>query len=149
MQRLDIEFPQAQCLHRYALAVRISDINYGRHLGHDAIVGLLHEARAQAFEALGHHEWDVAGHPSVVAELAIQYRSESRWGDALTAETAIPPVEGKALTVYQRLVRPADERTVAVARIGLVLLDPEQGRPVDVPASFNDALAAAQRVGAR
>ncbi len=148
MQRLELEFPQAQCLHRYALTVRISDINYGRHLGHDAIVGLFHEARAQAFEALGHHEWDVAGYPSVVAELAIEYRSEARWGDELIAETAILPAEGKALSVYQRLKRPADGRCVAVARLALVLLDPERGRPVAVPASFNDALAAAQRVGA-
>lgn len=148
MQRLGLEFPQAQCLHRHALTVRIGDINYGRHLGHDAIVGLLHEARAQAFEALGHHEWDVAGHPSVVAELAIEYLGESRWGDELVVETAILPAEGKALTVYQRLERPADARSVAVARIGLVLLDPEQGRPVDVPSGFNDALAAARPLGA-
>ncbi|WP_136066198.1 acyl-CoA thioesterase [Modicisalibacter radicis] len=148
MQRLGLEFPQARCLHRHALTVRIGDLNYGRHLGHDAIVGLLHEARVRAFEALGHHEWDVAGYPSVVAELAIEYLGGSRWGDELEVETAILPAEGKALAVYQRLQRPADARSVAVARVALVLLDPEQGRPVEVPADFNAALAAAKPMGA-
>ena len=90
----------------------------------------------------------MAGHPSVVADLAVQYRAEVKWPDALKEETAIPAPEQRGFAVFQRLVRPADARTVAVARLGLVLLDTESGRPASVPAAFGDALARAKRQGA-
>ncbi|SHE55828.1 Acyl-CoA thioesterase FadM [Modicisalibacter ilicicola DSM 19980] len=147
MERVQLEFPGGDVVHRYPLSVRIGDMNYGRHLGHDALLGLLHEARAQAFVALGFREWDVAGHTSVVADLAVQYRGEAKWPDTLEAETAIPRSQGRGLSVYQRLHRPTDERTIAVARMNLVLLDPATGRPVAVPDAVNEALDASRQQG--
>jgi len=133
MQRQRLAFPEADCIHRQPLTVRLGDINYGRHLGHDALVTLLHEARAGAIAALGFSESDVAGSPSVVAELTVQYRAEAHWGDVLVAETAIPTPTGKGMPVYQRLVREADARTVAVACVTLLWLDPDTHRPIAVP----------------
>lgn len=52
MERVSLEFPNAAVIHRHPLTVRVTDMNYGRHLGHDALVSLLHEARMQAFAAL-------------------------------------------------------------------------------------------------
>ncbi|WP_231613494.1 acyl-CoA thioesterase [Halomonas sp. BC04] len=82
MDRIKLEFPEAAIVHRQPLSVRITDMNYGRHLGHDTLISLLHEARIQAFGALGLTEWDMGGYPSVVADLAVQYQSEARWPDA-------------------------------------------------------------------
>ena len=141
MERVQLEFPAADIVHRHALTVRIGDINYGRHLGHDAVITLLHEARAQAFVALGFREWDIAGLPTVVADLAVQYRAEAKWPDALEIHTAIPEPQGRGFAVYQRLVRPADERIVAVARLGMVLLDAQTGKPASMPTAFAAALA--------
>lgn len=148
MERVQLEFPVADTVHQHALSVRIGDMNYGRHLGHDAVIALLHEARAQAFVALGFREWDVAGRPCVVADLAIRYRAEAWWPDALEVDTAIPHPTGRGFSVYQRLRRPADERTVAVARLTLVLLDPGTGKPVMIPDALGDALARAKLQGA-
>jgi len=38
------------------LTVRIQDINYGNHVGNDAFVSLLHEARIRYFNQLGYSE---------------------------------------------------------------------------------------------
>ena len=35
------------------LDVRISDINYGNHLGHDSLISLLHEARMRFLKQTG------------------------------------------------------------------------------------------------
>ncbi len=45
-----------QCLFSATLEVRISDINYGNHLGHDSLVSLLHEARVRFLRHLGYTE---------------------------------------------------------------------------------------------
>lgn len=141
MERIQLDFPDVAIIHRHSLSVRVADMNYGRHLGHDALVSLLHEARIQAFAALDLPEWDMHGYPSVVADLAVQYQSEARWPDALVVETAVPTPEGKALTVYQRIVHAESGKTVAVARINQLLIDMTTGRPVNVPEAVVRALA--------
>lgn len=143
MERVRLEFPEAAIVHRHPLTVRVTDMNYGRHLGHDTLVSLLHEARIQAFAALGLTEWDMGGYPSVVADLAIQYQSEARWPDALVVETAIPAPGSKAITVYHRVRHAEGGRPVATARLNVMLVDPAAGRPVSVPEAVTTAIARA------
>lgn len=144
MERIKLEFPDSAIVHRQPLSVRITDMNYGRHLGHDTLVSLLHEARIQAFGALGLVEWDMGGFPSVVADLAVQYQSEARWPDALVVETAIPAPTGKAMAVYHRVCHAEGGRPVATARLNVVLVDPAQGRSVAIPDSVLRAISGAE-----
>ncbi|MFC2991240.1 MULTISPECIES: acyl-CoA thioesterase [Halomonas] len=144
MERVRLEFPEADIVHRHPLTVRVTDMNYGRHLGHDTLVSLLHEARIQAFGALGLTEWDMGGYPSVVADLAVQYQSEARWPDALVVETAIQMPTGRAITVYHRVCHAEGGRPVATARLNVMLIDPVAGRPVAVPQAVAAALAGAE-----
>jgi acyl-CoA thioester hydrolase len=44
MARVAIDLPE-QFPFSAGIAVRISDINYGGHIGYDAIISLIHEAR--------------------------------------------------------------------------------------------------------
>ncbi|HSP58709.1 MAG TPA: thioesterase family protein [Halomonas sp.] len=141
MERVRLEFPETELVHRHPLTVRITDMNYGRHLGHDALVSLLHEARNHALASLGLGEADLEGHASVVADLAVQFQAEARWPDALVVETAIPAPRGKAITAYHRVLREDDGRTVATARLNLLLLDPVSGRPAVVPEAVSRAIA--------
>lgn len=141
MERVRLEFPDADLRHQHPLTVRITDMNYGRHLGHDAVISLLHEARAQALQALGLSEADMGGYPSVAADIAVQYQAEARFPDALVIDTAIPASTGKVVTVFHRIRREADDRVVATARINLMLIDLQAGRPVVVPDEVRERLS--------
>ena len=46
MPRVIVELPK-KFIFSTDIAVRISDINYGGHLGHDSIISLIHEARVR------------------------------------------------------------------------------------------------------
>ncbi|WP_027966194.1 acyl-CoA thioesterase [Halomonas halocynthiae] len=141
MERVRLEFPDAELRHQHPLTVRVTDMNYGCHLGHDAVISLLHEARAQALKALGLSEADMGGYPSVAADIAVQYQAEARFPDALVVDTAIPAPTGKVVTVFQRIRREADAKVVATARINLMLIDMQTGRPVAVPDEVRDRLS--------
>ncbi|MGM0988369.1 MAG: acyl-CoA thioesterase [Pseudomonadota bacterium] len=143
MERVRLSFPTGDVMHRHPLTVRVTDMNYGRHLGHDALVSLLHEARVAAFATRDLREWDLGGYPCVAADLAVQYQAETRWPDALVVETAIPEPGRKAIGVYHRILRERDGATVATARLNLLLVDPRDGRPVAIPAGVRHALAGA------
>lgn len=154
MERVKLDFPAEALIHRHPLAVRVTDMNYGRHLGHDALVSLLHEARLQAFLALDLPEWNMAGYQSIVADLAVQYHNEAHCPDMLVVDTAVPAPQGKALTVYHRVCKQASEQAseqvVATARLNILLIDPALGRPVAVPDAVTQALSGAQsKVSAR
>lgn len=144
MERVKLDFPTDAVIHHHSVSVRVTDMNYGRHLGHDALVSLLHEARSQALMAVGYPEWDLAGYHSVVADLAVQYQSEARCPDVLVVETAIPDPAGKALSVYHRVLADEGARLVATARLNLLVMDSTAGNPVAVPAEVVQALAKAR-----
>lgn len=140
MERVRLEFPEDAILHQHPLSVRITDMNYGHHLGHDAVISLMHEARACALAHCGMTEGDMGGYPCIAADLAVQYQAEACWPDSLVIDTAIPEPGSRVITVFHRIRRERDSRVVATARVNLMLLDPAAGRPVMVPEAVFSAL---------
>lgn len=145
MERVRVEFPETAWRHAHVLSVRLGDMNYARHLGHDALISLLQEARAAALDELGASERDIGGYPGVVADLAVQYQSEARWPDELEIETAIPRPRDKGLVVFQRAVQRDSRRPVATARLTMLLVDPRRGGVVPLPDAFLERLASPER----
>ena len=47
MARIKLTVPEKNILTAVLIPVRIGDINYGNHLGNDAFVSIIHEARVQ------------------------------------------------------------------------------------------------------
>ena len=66
------------------IPVRITDINYGNHLGNDAILSMMHEVRVQFLQNLGYSELDVEGAGLIMSDTAIIYKGEGFYGDVLT-----------------------------------------------------------------
>jgi len=63
------------------LPVRISEINYGGHLGHDAILPITHEARVRFLKKLKYTEMDFGGPGIVLSGVIIEYINETLYGD--------------------------------------------------------------------
>ena len=76
MPRLKLSIPNSfpfSC----ELPIRITDLNYGRHLGNDKVLSLMHEARAQFFASFGYAEDAAEGTSFIMRECAILYKSEA------------------------------------------------------------------------
>ena len=132
--------PDGPVLHTATLAVRIGDVNYARHLGHDALVTLLHEARIGFLRAFGFEEWDVEGRQTVVVDLAVRYRSESFAGDRLAIEVSAGEVASRRAELLYRVVAVDDGRVVAVAMTGLMFVEPTTGHVGELPPRLRDLL---------
>ncbi|GAB4360993.1 MAG: hypothetical protein Kow0073_20350 [Immundisolibacter sp.] len=120
------------------LQVQARDINYGGHLGHDAAVGLLHEARRRWLAAAGFDEADSAGAGLIMLELEVHYAAEAFWGDRLHAELAVAPVGAARCEFYYRLDRQGSE--VLRARTLMGFFDYGARRVVRRPPAFMDRL---------
>src|SRR3990167_7302146 len=59
------------------LDVRISDINYGNHLGHDSLISLLHEARMRFLKQCNYSELNIENLGSLVTHLSVDYLNQA------------------------------------------------------------------------
>lgn len=90
MARVKLTYPKDHTIFTTEFRVRARDVNYGAHVGNDALVGLLQEARIDWLRSMGYSsELDVEGKGLVQADLQVQYIAESFLGDILTIHLAI------------------------------------------------------------
>jgi acyl-CoA thioester hydrolase len=79
-----IEIPTTLPLYTCTLPVRITDINYGNHLGNNALVGLLHEARVAFLHQHNLSELQVGNNTGLImGSLAVHFKAEAFYGNAL------------------------------------------------------------------
>ncbi len=115
------------------IEVRVTDLNYGKHLGNDAMLGLVHEARVRFLADHGFAEAGIEGTDLVLADAAVVYKAESFFGDRLRFDVGIGEIGRVGCDLLYRATRLQDDRVVAEAKTGLVFLDASSRRPTAVP----------------
>ena len=75
MARIKLTVPENK-LTVVSIPVRISDINYGSHLGNDSFVSIIHEARVQWLRLHNYSELDIEGTGLILSNLAVEFKSE-------------------------------------------------------------------------
>jgi acyl-CoA thioesterase FadM len=142
MARVAIDLPETFDFET-ELEVRIADINYGQHLGNDALLGLVHEARIRFLKSIGLSELDVGGGVGLImADAAIVFRSQAFHGDRLQIRIAVREI-GRSTFDLVYGVTNGDAEVVRV-KTGMVCFDYARQVPVRVPASFKDRFPAGQ-----
>ena len=133
--RIRIQLPKQFSFHT-DLEIRISDINYGNHLGNDAVLRLLHEARVRY---LGHHgftESDICGVGLVISDAAVVYKSQGYHGDPLRIEITTAEPGRYGCNIYYRITNQATGKEVARAKTGLVFFDYARNKLAELPEEF-------------
>jgi acyl-CoA thioester hydrolase len=144
MPRIKIDLP-ADFNFSTIIPVRITDINYGGHVGNDAILSLLHEARLQFLRHLGYSELEFSGVGLIMADVAIEFKSELFYGDTLIASVTPGELGKVGFDVIYRLEKekakgdPA-KVIVALAKTGMVCYDYAAKKIVAIPARARAAL---------
>lgn len=118
---------------------RIGDINYGGHLGNDAVLSLAHEARVRFFREHGWTELDVEGASIIMSDAAIMFRAEAFYGDVLTIEVAVSDMSDVSCDILYRLTNKESGKEIARVKTGIVFFDYKARKPTRMPESFRKA----------
>ena len=121
---------------RTEMEVRITDINYGRHVGNDAMLGLLHEARLRFLGSHGFSEEDIGGVGMLMGDAVVQFKAVAFRGDRLVVEMGLRDVERRTFDLVYRVTRAGDGAVVALAKTGMVAFDHARNKLADVPEVF-------------
>lgn len=114
------------------IPVRITDINYGNHLGNDAMVSIIHEARVQYLASVQCIELDVGGASLIMAELAVEYKSESFYGDMLQINIFLGEITAAGFELFYE-IKNQEEKLVAKAKTGMVCFNYDTRKLATIP----------------
>jgi acyl-CoA thioester hydrolase len=131
------------------IPVRITDINYGNHLGNDKVLTLAHEARMRFLSRMDVEEMAIGdGAGLIMASAELEFRSEVRYGDELQVSVAVTNISRAAFDLIYRFVAVQAGKEVLAAAVstGMVCFDYEKKKVVSIPATFRDALSGLQRL---
>ena len=106
------------------IPVRITDLNYGGHLGNDALLGLLHEARVHFLRSLGlENDYDpVSKLGLIMVDAAVEYKGEAFHGDVLHIKMAAADPNKYGFDVVYR-VHNQTGKEIARAKTGMLCFD--------------------------
>jgi len=141
MGRVEFELPE-RFPYAVELEVRVGDLNYGNHLGNDAVLTLIHEARRRYLRSLGGDDVGADGLGFVVADAAVIYRAQAFYADRLRIEVAAGDFGSRSCAFLFRISNAADGRVVAEARTGMVSFDFKLQKAVTLPADLRAKLQA-------
>lgn len=137
MTRVKLVLPEVFTF-KTELDVRVTEINYGNHVGNDRMVSLLHEARLRYLRNLGFGEFNIAGLGLMVTDLVVEFKSESFVGDVLQFEVGVHEFNKYGCDFIYRVTSAEDGRMVTVAKTGIVFFDYDERKIARIPKKFTD-----------
>lgn len=135
MARIKIELP-GKPIFSTKIPVRITDINFGGHVGNDTILSIIHETRAQFFKQHGYDELNFGGIGTIMSDVAIEYKNQTYYGDEIICSIAIGEITKIAFDIFYKLEKksPTGELIpIAFAKTWIVCYDYSQKKIAPIP----------------
>ena len=139
MARVKIELPSTWAFH-IDIPVRITDINYGNHLGNDSFLSILHEARMRWIHQHGWTELNIEKTGLIMVDMAVRFKSEAVFGDTLRVH--LTPVDWTQLgfDLVYLATNAANGAEVARAQSGMIFFDYTTRRLTSMPPVFREKM---------
>ena len=141
MARLQLDLPE-RFIFSTEITVRASDVNYGGHVGNDAILTLMQEARIVLYRQLGFADevsFDGAV-GQIISDALVVYKSESFLGDVLVIHIGVADFSKYGFDMLYQIENKSSGKEVARGKTGIVCFDYERKKIAAIPAMLLDML---------
>lgn len=135
MARIRIDMPE-NYLFSTEVPVRISDINYGGHLGNDSVLSIIHEARVRFLKHYHYTEMEVEGASLIMSDTAIVYKAEGFYGDSIQVDVTVGDFNKYGCDIYYLLTNKKTAVEMVHAKTGVVFFDYEARKVRPIPEAF-------------
>lgn len=122
MSKVKILIPESPVLATVQIPVRITDLNYGGHLGNDAIVSVIQEARVQFLSENNMTELDAGGVGLIQSDLSVNYKNEGFYGDILQIEIFCDLVSKISFELIYRITTQREDKNILIALCSTTLV---------------------------
>jgi acyl-CoA thioester hydrolase len=141
MGRIKIAIP-TNIIATIEIPVRITDINYGNHVGNDSLVSIIHEARVLWLKEHDYTELNAAGAGLIMGDLMVEYLGESFYGDVLNISIATGEISKVSFELFYSIqaIRGDKDIMIAKAKTGMICYDYANKKVIAIPEELKKAL---------
>lgn len=143
MPRSKIDLPEKFFDIIINIPVRITDINYGNHVGNDAVVSIVHEARMQFLNNYGYSELNIEGIGLIMSDLAVEFKNESFYQDTIAVKIGRGDISKVSFELIYTLSVARDNNNVIIANAKTTMVGYNYGlkKVVSLPQKLRDILS--------
>lgn len=143
MNRIKIDLPET-FLFATTLRIRVTDLNYGGHVGNDSFLSLIQEARQQFLLSHGYRELSIAGVGLIMADVAIEFKKELNYGDEVKISVAASGFDKLGFDLLYKMEVVQDQQLVLAgkAKTGMMCYDYTLKKKTAVPEEVITKLSA-------
>lgn len=132
--------PLTHAIFNTILEVRIYDVNYGNHLGHDSLISLIHEARVRFFKSFGYSESNIHGLGILITNLVVNYLSEAFYSDKIIINIGIDNISKTSMDLVYEVKNVETNKDIGRAVTTVTFYHYEQRKVCRVPREFLNQL---------
>ena len=134
MQRIKLTLPDLFSFST-SLQIRITDLNYGGHLGNDTLLTLLHEARVQFLNHYGYTELAFEKVGLIMADVAIEYKQEIKYSATVKIYVTAADFDKIGFDIFYKVVLLKDNAEIlaAKAKTGMICYNYNIGKKTAIP----------------
>jgi len=134
MDRIKINLPENFAF-AAQLTIRITDLNYGGHVGNDVFLSLIHEARQQFLYHHGYSELNFAGSSLIMGDAAIEFKKELNYGDRISVHVAATGFDKFGFDLFYKMEINKGDTTILAckAKTGMLCYDYVNKKLTPVP----------------
>ncbi|MEJ8844677.1 thioesterase family protein [Lacibacter sp. H375] len=138
MSRIKLTLPE-QFTFTATIPIRITDLNYGNHVGNDAVLSIIHEARMQFLSHHGFAELNCGGVGLIMSDVGIEFKNEIFYGDILSVNIAAVNFTSVGFDLYYQILN-KEKLITALAKTGMVCYDYDKKKIAHVPVEVREKL---------
>ena len=141
MPRIKIDLPKVFPFSTY-IPIRITDLNYGGHVGNDTLLSILHESRVRFLEHYGLKELNEGGSGLIMSDVAISFKKEIFYGDRVRISITAGEFTRVAFDIYYKVEKEEEGITqlLATAKTEMVCYNYNLKKIIQVPLELKQKL---------
>ena len=141
MARVKINIPK-QILATIIIPIRITDINYGNHVGNDSFVRIIHEARVIWLSMYNYTELNIGDAGLIMSDLEIEFKKESFYSDIIEVQLSTGEVSNIGFELYYQIftTRKNEKLLLLNAKTGMICYDYTHKKVAYLPVDFKKIL---------
>ncbi len=117
------------------LTIRVTDLNYGGHVGNDRFLSLIQEARQQFLLSFGYEELSIAGVGLIMTDVAIEFKNELNYGDLVKIWVTADGFDKLGFDLFYKMeiVNGDEPKLAGKAKTGMLCYDYVNKKKASVP----------------
>jgi YbgC/YbaW family acyl-CoA thioester hydrolase len=134
MERIKINLPE-NFNFSTIIKIRITDLNYGGHVGNDSFLSLIHEARQQFLNHFGYSELQIENTSLIMADAAIEFKKELSYKDEVKISVAVSGFDKYGFDIFYKLeiINEQNLLLTGKAKSGMLCFDYQNKKLMSVP----------------